>query len=288
MEKKKLILLIGSNGNLGFSIKKNLHKYKYHKRFANRKSLNLENLSSISKYLNKVKPKIIINAAAYTDVDKAEKKKKTCYKINTLAPKKIAEWAYKNESILIHFSTDYIFDGKNKKPLIEKSKTNPLNFYGKSKLEGEKFILKSKCKYFILRLGWLYSERKQNFPQKIIKKMLKNNTIFVVNDQIGTPNHADFISQLTIKILNKIINNPEIKSNIFHISLKGHINYYSWAKKIYKKLPIRYKCKILPITSKKIETIADRPRNSIFNTSKVEKFLSYKIPNWEDFFKKKN
>ena len=287
MEKKKLILLIGSNGNLGYAIKNKLKKKTYHKKFAFKKDIDLEKLSSIPKYLKKINPKYIINAAAYTNVDKAEKNMKLCYQINALAPKKIADWAYKNESVLIHFSTDYIFNGKNKKPLTEKNKTQPTNFYGKSKLDGEKFIINSKCKYFILRISWLYSERKRNFPQKVIKKIMNKSKIFIVNDQLGTPTHVDFVSDITLKILEKIIINPNINSNIFHISPKGYISYYNWAKKIHQKLTKYKKCKIIPISLEQIQSGAKRPKNSVFNSSKIEKFLDYKIPNWEKTFQKK-
>ena len=142
MEKKVKILLTGSEGNLGFSIKDKLKNFK-NIILANKKKLNFNNLNSINNFLNKNKPDIIINTAAYTNVDGAEKNKNICYKVNALAPKKIADWSYKNNSYLIHFSTDYVFDGKKKTPWNEKDKPKPLNFYGKSKYDGEIFIINS-------------------------------------------------------------------------------------------------------------------------------------------------
>ena len=121
MEKKVKILLTGSEGNLGFSIKDKLKNFK-NIILANKKKLNFNNLNSINNFLNKNKPDIIINTAAYTNVDGAEKNKNICYKVNALAPKKIADWSYKNNSYLIHFSTDYVFDGKKKTPWNEKDK----------------------------------------------------------------------------------------------------------------------------------------------------------------------
>ena len=285
MEKKVKILLTGSEGNLGFSIKDKLKNFK-NIILANKKKLNFNNLNSINNFLNKNKPDIIINTAAYTNVDGAEKNKNICYKVNALAPKKIADWSYKNNSYFIHFSTDYVFDGKKKTPWNEKDKPKPLNFYGKSKYDGEKFIINSKCKFILLRVAWLYSDRKNNFHQKIIKKLLEEDKIYVIKDQIGTPNHVEFISEITIKVLKKIIKNFDIKSNIFHVSLKGQTSYYNWAKKIKIKLK-NNNCKILPVSHKKFKTIAKRPLNSVFSCNSLEKFLKIKIPNWEKVFKKK-
>jgi len=287
MEKKFVILLTGSNGNLGCAIKNELKKKYSNTKFFTKKNLNFINLSLIEKYLNKIKPKFIINTAAYTDVNRAEIDKKNCYIINALAPKKIADWAYKNNAFLIHFSTDYVFNGKNKKPLTEKDKPRPINFYGKSKFNGEKFIINSKCKYFILRVGWLYSEKKENFPQKIIKKILKENKILVINDQIGVPNHVSFVSKITIKILKKIISNPKTTSRILHVSAKGYTSYYNWAKKIQKKSVKLNNCQIIPVSYKSFKTKIKRPLNSIFNSNELEKFLEYKLPNWETIFQKK-
>ena len=287
MEKKYKILLTGSNGNLGYAIKNELKKESYNSKYSIKKDLNFNNLELIEKYLNKLKPNFIINTAAYTNVDNAEKNKKDCYKINALALKKLAKWVKKNKSFLIHFSTDYVFNGRNNKPLNEKDKTNPINYYGKSKLDGEKFIISSKCKYFILRVGWLYSERRENFPQKIVKKIVKEKEIYVTNDQFCAPNHVEFISKTTIKILKKIITNSKIKSRILHVSTKGHTSYYDWAKKIQKKLQKTNKCKIIPISYKKFKTKTKRPLYTIFNTNSLEKFLGISIPNWEIIFHKK-
>ena len=116
---------------------------------------------------------------------------------------------------------------------------------------------------------------------------MNKSKIFIVNDQLGAPTHVDFVSNITLKILEKIIINPNINSNIFHISPKGYISYYNWAKKIHQKLTKYKKCKIIPISLEQIQSGAKRPKNSVFNSSKIEKFLDYKIPNWEKTFQKK-
>ena len=295
MEKIGKILLIGSGGQIGSTIKGKLKKISKNTKCLFRKDLDLKNSKSIEKVLNKINPKLIINAAAYTKVDEAERHKKLCYKINVLAPKKIAEWSYKNNAFLVHYSTDYIFSGKNNNnSWKENDKPKPINFYGKSKLEGEKFITFSKCNYLILRISWLYADKGENFPKKIIKKVLTKNKIFIVNDQIGTPNHAEFISTITIKILEKIIKRPKINPKILNLSARGKTSYYNFAKKIHKALGPNYKnCKLIPIFTKDLKKLVKnytkmkRPLNSKLNIDALEKFLKNKMPNWEIIFKKR-
>ena len=281
------ILLIGKNGQIGSTIKRRLNKINRNIICLSKKELNLENLLSIEKKLNRIKPEIIINAAAYTKVEDAEKNKNLCYKINSLSTKKIAKWVYKNNSLLIYYSTDYVFSGKNKKPYKENDKTKPINVYGKSKLAGEKNIISSKCKYLILRVSWVYADKGENFPKKIIKKIRNENEVPVVKDQIGTPNHADFISEITLKIIQRIIKKPYTNPKVLSLSAKGYISYYNLAKKIYETLKKKYKnCKITPIYTNELITKIKRPLNSKLNVSKLEKFLNTKLPDWELIFNK--
>ena len=285
--KKIKIVLLGKTGQIGSVLGKKLKKNNFIKCLS-RKDLELSNLSSIGKKLDKLKPNILINAAAYTNVAGAEKNKKLCHKINATSVKKIAQWACKNSCFLLHYSTDYVFDGKNKKPWKENDKTNPINTYGKSKLEGEKFIISSNCKYLILRINWVYSDKGENFPKKIIEKIKKENEIYVVNDQIGTPNHAEFITDITIRILKKIIKYPNTNPKILHLSARGYTTYYKIAKKIYKKLNNKYKkIKIAPISTNKLPGKMKRPLNSKFNVNALENFLDFKLPSWELIFSKK-
>ena len=294
MKKIDRILLLGSNGQIGSNLKKKLKELGKKIICLPKKKLNLENISLIKKILNKIQPRLIINAAAYTKVDEAEVNKKLCYKINVSSTKEIADWAYKNNSFLVHYSTVYIFSGKKKSSWNEDDNPKPVNFYGKSKLKAEKKIISSKCNYLILRLNWIYSEKGNNFPRKIIEKISKEKKVSVVNNQIGTPNHAEFISNVTIKILKKIINNYEINPKILNVSASGKINYYKFAKKIHQKLSPRYKsCSLIPINAEDFKKISihnntvKRPLNSLLNIQKLENFLNFKMPNWEIIFKNK-
>ena len=291
--KKIKILLIGKNGQIGSSIKKRLSKVNKNITCWSKKELNLENLLSIQKKLNKIKPEIIINAAAYTKVDDAEKNKKKCFKINVSSTKEISKWAFNNKCFLVHYSTVYIFDGKKKKPWNEKDKAKPINYYGKCKLEAEKEIISSKCDYLILRLNWVYNEKGENFPKKIIKKIRNENEVPVVKDQIGTPNHADFISEITLKIIQKIIKKPYTNPKVLNLSARGSTNYFDLAKKILENSQGKLKkVELIPINSniytkiKKKLNVAARPLNSLLNITKLEKFLNTKMPDWELIFNK--
>ena len=293
MEKVNKTLLLGSSGQIGSNLKKKLKLISKKVKILSKKKLNLENLNSITKVLDKIQPNLIINAAGYTKVDEAEKEKSKCFKINTLSTNEIAKWSYKNDCFLVHYSTVYIFDGKKKKSWKENDKPNPKNFYGRSKLKGETKIIKSKCNYLILRLNWIYNDHGEKFPKKIIKKIKENKKIFLVNNQIGTPNHAGFISDVTINIIKKIIIN-KTNPKILNVSARGKTNYYNFAKKIYEKLQNKYKgCSLSPINSKEYKKIAinkkaaERPLNSILNITKLENFLQLKMPYWDNIFEKK-
>ena len=293
MEKIDSVLLLGSKGQIGSNLKKKLKIISKKITTFSKREFNLENLASIKKKLNKVKPKLIINAAAYTKVDEAEVEKKKCFKINVSSSKLISEWAKKKNCFFIHYSTVYIFDGKKKTPWKENDKPNPLNYYGQTKLTAEKEIIKSKCNYLILRLNWIYNENGENFPKKIIQKFNKSEKLFLVNNQIGTPNHAEFISDITIKIIKKILNN-NINPKILNISAKGKSNYYDFGKKIFKKIKNKNKSpKLEAIDAKNYKKIfknnktAVRPINSLLNVQKLEKFIDQKMPDWNYIFERK-
>ena len=194
------IILLGSNGQIGWELQRSLAQLGQ-LLACDRETADFEELNSLYKLVLDFNPDVIVNAAGYTSVDKAENEPDKASQINSEAVIMLAQVAKQLGCLLVHYSTDYVFSGKNKKPWKENDKTKPINVYGKSKLAGEKFIISSKCKYLILRVSWVYADNGENFPKKIIKKILKENKIFIVNDQIGTPNHAEFISTITIKIL---------------------------------------------------------------------------------------
>jgi dTDP-4-dehydrorhamnose reductase len=274
------VLVIGSEGQLGSELKKiskdqdNISWF-----FSSFKTLDLLNLNSIDTYLNKSSPTIIINCAAYTNVDKAEKESDKADIINHKAPDFISKWTNKNKRKLIHISTDYVFDGLSNIPLSENSKTKPINEYGSSKLKGEIACLKNDPNSIVIRTSWLYSSFGNNFVKTIIDLMKKNDSINVVNDQIGSPTYANDLASL---ILN-IIMNYKTESGLFHYSNEGEISWYQFASSI--KDLYNLNCEIIGVSSKEFKTLAKRPKYSLLNKSKIKTTFNLEIPDYKQSLK---
>jgi dTDP-4-dehydrorhamnose reductase len=227
-------------------------------------------------------PDIIINAVGFTNVDLCEYNKNECKKINADALKHISYICKKKKIILVHFSSDYIFDGNCKKSYKENSKCNPINYYGKTKVMAERNIKKSGCRYIIFRISWIYSNKKNNFINSVISNIKKNKIIYVVNDQYGSPTSSNFVARYTFKVLKKIELNQFI-FGVYNLSPTNPQSRYKIA--LYLRDKIKKKSKhcgrVFPIKSFDYKSIAKRPQNSRLNISKIEKFLSLKIPDWK-------
>jgi dTDP-4-dehydrorhamnose reductase len=269
------VLVIGSEGQLGSEIKK-ISKTQNNISwvFSSIENLDLLNLDSIDYYLNKISPTVIINCAAYTNVDKAEKDFDIADLINHKAPNVISKWTNKNNRKLIHISTDYVFDGLSKVPLFEESQTNPVNEYGRSKLKGEQVCLQNDKSSIIIRTSWLYSSFKKNFVKTIIELMKKNASINVVNDQIGSPTYANDLALVIIEI----INNYKMESGLFHYSNEGEISWFEFARSIKKLYDLD--CEIIGVSSDEFNTKAKRPKYSLLDKTKIKKTFNLEIPNY--------
>lgn len=244
--------------------------------------INFKKTKTLEKLLEKHEPDIVINTAAYTKVDLAEKNKKEAFLINSEALKTIAKSCNKIGAKLFHFSTDYVFDGKKESPYNEIDKPNPLNIYGRSKFQGELNIINSNCNFYIIRLSWLMSIYNNNFIEIIVSKLKKGENLEVINDQIGSPTSTKLIVQVTNALISLKEKYPK---EILHVSPKGYISWFDLAvyinQKMIKKNLISDKNKIKPITSFNYGSIAKRPKNSIFNHEKIENKINKKMPRWE-------
>ncbi|MFL2639466.1 MAG: dTDP-4-dehydrorhamnose reductase [Flavobacteriaceae bacterium] len=270
------ILVIGSKGQLGSELKKISKLYKnFSWFFSTVKVLDLSDLNSINTYLSNINPTVIVNCAAYTNVDKAETEIKLANTINYRAVKVISRWTSDNFKKLIHISTDYVFDGLSEVPLCENSKTRPVNEYGSSKLKGEISCLKNDYNSIVIRTSWLYSSFGKNFVKTMIDLMKKNNSVKVVNDQIGSPTYAYDLA----KVIVEIIMNSKNKFGLFHYSNEGEISWFEFAKSIRELYNLD--CKIIGVSSKEFKTIAKRPKYSLLNKSKIKKTLNLEIPNYK-------
>jgi dTDP-4-dehydrorhamnose reductase len=274
----KKILLIGSTGQLGFEIKSRI-KHLYKIISPKRNFFDLEYPAKLRVKINKIKPDLIINAAAYTEVDLAEKHKRKAYLINSKSLEVLAKESNKLNIPLIHYSTDYVFDGKQFKKYREEDKTNPLNIYGKSKLKGEKAIKKYHDKFLIFRTSWLYSKRSKNFYSKIIELFKRKKNVSIVDDQFGTPTTAKFVAKQTVKIILKLKQdlNKEKRWGLYHISENKVMSWYEFAKKIYSKEKNKknFKVKkILPIRTSEYPFLAKRPKYSALSSKKIKSIFS--------------
>ena len=270
------VLVIGSDGQLGLEFQKisnNLNSLSWI--FSTIETLDLLKLDTISSFLNEINPTVIINCAAYTDVDKAETEFKLANTINYRAVDIISRWTSDNNKKLIHVSTDYVFDGLSNIPLSENSKTKPVNEYGSSKLKGEIACLKNDPNSIVIRTSWLYSTFGKNFVKTMIDLMKKNSSVRVVNDQIGSPTYAKDLA----KVIIEIIMNSKNKSGLFHYSNEGKISWFEFARSI-KKL-YNLDCKIIGVRSDEFKTIAKRPKYSLLNKLKIKKTFNLEIPNYK-------
>ncbi len=252
-----------------------------------RSECNLNNYSNIRYYIKKYKPGIIINAAAFTDVNKCETKKKYAKTINADSLEIICKEAKKINALVIHFSTDFIFDGKKKTFYNENDKTNPLQYYGKMKKLSEENIIKSKCRYYIFRISWIYSKKGNNFVNKLISKYKTEKKVYITDQEKGTPTSAEFVA-LRLKQIISIYkqNSSKFKSNIFNLSPYGIISRYNFAKFIYDFFKAKYKfnCKI--IRTQYYNKSIRRPYRVYFSKNKILEHFSLEIINWKkDFIK---
>jgi dTDP-4-dehydrorhamnose reductase len=281
------ILVTGCNGQVGFELARTLLPLGEIFAFS-REQFDLTNLENCRATIQEIKPDVIINAAAYTAVDKAETERKTVFLINEKAVAVLAEEAKKLNALLIHYSTDYIFDGTKDAPYNEGDETNPLNVYGESKLAGEKAIQQSGVDYLILRTTWVFASRGQNFVKSILRLAAEREELNIVADQIGAPTSARFIAETTAHILRQTQQERNAKtftSAIYNLTNSGETSWHGFAEKIVelaKQQNIELKNRIInPIPTSAYPTPAKRPLNSRLSNQKLTQHFNLKMPSWE-------
>jgi len=279
------ILVTGGNGQLGQELQKiiTLQKYpNYNFIFSDVDTLDITDKTQIRAFVNEYNINIVVNAAAYTAVDKAETEADLAYSINEIGASNLAEIAREFDLLLIHISTDYVFDGISVNPYKTTDAPNPLSVYGKSKLAGEIAITNSGCRSVIIRTSWLYSEFGHNFVKTIIKLSKEKKELNVVNDQIGAPTYAEDLAALILKFIEK--KNDLKGCNIYHYANEGVISWYDFAVEIVKLS--KSDCKINPIPAELYPSKTTRPQYSVFDLSKIKNELEIEIPYWKESLKK--
>ena len=280
------ILLTGKEGQVGFALHKKLMSLG-EVVATGRHELDLSNPEANKAFIKKIQPDIIINPAAYTQVDKAESEKLLAHQINAVAPQVLAEKASELNIPIIHFSTDYVFDGLKHEPYLETDEVNPQSVYGQTKWQGEEAVRHHK-KHIIFRTSWVFGSHGQNFLKRIMKLIQEKTSLNVVSDQIGTPTSSEALADVTYHIVKTIFNDPHFKDfGTFHMTLDNETNWYSYACFITdeaKRLGLQTLMSskdIKPISSDAYPTLAKRPMNSRLDTTKIKKTFMLELPHWE-------
>ena len=272
------ILVTGSKGQVGSELQELADEHKYNFYFTDRDSLDITDKKQIETFVNTNDINIIINAAAYTAVDKAEEDAVNADSVNHLSVKYLAEIAKEKNIKLIHISTDYIFDGKNYKPYNEDDTTNPQGIYGTTKLAGETTMQAIKPKNsIIIRTSWVYSSYGANFVKTMLRLGKERDSLGVIFDQVGTPTYAKDLAKAILDIIPKVSND---RVETYHYSNEGVLSWYDFAKEIMRMAKIE--CHINPIETKEYPTPATRPHYSLLNKAKIKKEFNIEIPYWKD------
>jgi len=283
------LLLLGSNGQLGWELQRSLAPLS-EIFVCDRNVVDFRNLDKLKSVVRQYKPDVIVNAAAYTNVDKSESDAENAFKVNFEAVELLANEAAILNSWLIHYSTDYIFDGTKNSPYKEEDKTNPKSVYGKSKLRGELAIIDSKCKYLIFRTSWLYSTYGRNFVNTILRIAKEKSELRVVCDQIGAPTSAELVADVSSICISQIVQDglsSKDISGVYHLTSTGKTSWFDFAKYIInetKKLGgglIIDPKNIIAINTSEYPLPAERPVNSLLNSQKLCKTFHLHLPSWK-------
>lgn len=275
------IVVIGKNGQLSSEFRY-LKEADQNWKFLSSRDLDITNKFNVLNYFELYPCDIIINCAAYTNVDKAEDELDDCYLLNKNSVQNLIEACKLNNSKLIHFSTDYVFDGNKSTPYFEDEIPNPIGVYGKSKLAGEIVVKKSSVKSIIIRTSWLYSRFGNNFVKTMIKLGNNQNTIGVVNDQVGSPTYAGDLVMVVLKIL-KSHNYNWTTGDIFNVSNEGSCSWYEFADEIFKLT--NQKINLNKLTASDYKTKAKRPNFSLLSKEKISNEFNIKISDWRSSLK---
>ena len=286
------ILLLGKNGQVGWELQRSLAplgELLALDRNSTSHCGDLSNLEGLADTVRVFRPDVVVNAAAYTAVDKAESDQSTANLINALAPEVLARACAAIGAYMVHFSTDYVFDGAGQKPWLESDATGPLNVYGHSKLAGEKGIAKQGAKHVIFRTSWVYGTEGGNFAKTMLRLAQEREKMAVINDQFGAPTGAALLADITALCLQRV--QPEqhepYLSGIYHLAAAGETTWHAYAKYVLQqaqslKPSLKYTVKeVAAVATTEFPTPAARPLNSRLNCSQLENALQLKLPAWQ-------
>ena len=272
------ILVTGANGQLGSELRKIGFTALDDVFFTDVAELDITSYEAVAKFVEEHEIDTIVNCAAYTAVDKAEDEPEAAAGINTEAVANLAKVANKQDCLLIHVSTDYVFNGMGEKPYTEKDRPEPVSVYGKTKLAGEEAIKKSGCLYIIIRTAWLYSAFGNNFVKTILRLAGERSEISVVSDQVGSPTYAEDLARAIVTIMEN--DDRGMCEGVYHFSDEGVCSWYDFASEIVRisGLP----CRVKPVTTAEYPTRTQRPAYSVLDKSKIRNTFKVSVPDWKE------
>ena len=285
------ILLVGKKGQVGWELNRILSG-SCELIALERKDLDLAKPDQIRKKIQEIKPGLIINAAAYTAVDQAENEPELAMAVNETAPRVLAGEAKQLNGALIHFSTDYVFDGETRQPYTEKAATNPLNVYGHTKLKGDISIQKLQIPYLIFRTGWVYGLKGENFLLTMQRLAAEKKELRIVDDQVGTPTWCVSIAEAVGKIILNLLQRDQLNiitaikniSGIYNMTCMGETSWHGFAQAIFEKSG-RTAPKLTPVPTTEHPTPATRPKYTVLSNLKLKKSFNIELPEWQTSLK---
>lgn len=286
------ILLLGKNGQVGWELQRSLNvlgevialdRHTVATAYGEL-SGDLSDLDGLRNTIRRVQPQVIVNAAAYTAVDKAETDRELARTVNALASQVLAEEAVKLDALLVHYSTDYVFDGTGTTAWRETDNVAPGNYYGATKLEGEQLIIATGCKHLIFRTSWVYAARGNNFAKTMLRLAKDRTSLNVIADQIGAPTGADLLADVATAALQQALVRPEL-CGVYHLAPAGEVSWHAYAEFAINFArahgePLAVET-INPIPTTEYPTPAQRPLNSRLNTEKLRRNFSLHLPDWQ-------
>lgn len=285
------ILLLGCNGQVGWELQRSLVPLgpvtALSRQGKNDISGDLADPKALAAAVKYLRPDVIVNSAAYTAVDKAEEEPESARTINAESPALLARTAKDLNAWLVHYSTDYVFDGSGTVPWQESDTPSPLNVYGQTKLEGEEAIRQSGCQHFIFRTSWVYSARGHNFIRTMLRLAVERESLRVVDDQLGAPTGAELIADITAHAVQALYQDNNL-SGTYHLIPKGHTSWWKYARLVIDQaassgMNLKVSAQdVIPVSSEEFNTVAARPRNSRLDTMKLRSTFGVHLPDWED------
>jgi dTDP-4-dehydrorhamnose reductase len=280
------ILLLGKNGQVGWELQRSLASLGEVLALDRNSSTHcgdLANLEGLAETVRVFRPQVVVNAAAYTAVDKAESDQTTAHLINALAPEVLSRACAAIDALLVHYSTDYVFDGGGQTPWVETDTTGPVNVYGRSKLAGEQGIAKQGARHIVFRTSWVYGTEGGNFAKTMLRLAQEREKMAVINDQYGAPTGAALLADITALSLQQ----TQALSGIYHLAAAGETTWHAYAQYVLQtakqfKSDIDYKVKeVAAVPTSEFPTPAQRPLNSRLNCNKLQQALQCQLPDWQ-------